>query len=201
MTEREKMLKGESYNPMDKELIELRSEARGYCRAFNNTKNNETDKRKSILKNLLGSRGAHSVILPKVDFDYGVNTYIGDDCFFNFNTTFLDSAEIHFGNNVFVGPNCSFYTAMHPMLSSERKYIEDENGKMYSPEFAKPINIGNDVWLGGDITVLGGVTIGAGTVIGAGSVVSKDIPENVFAAGNPCKVIRELGEEDKVLFD
>lgn len=199
MTEREKMLNGEIYNPMDDELIKLRNEARGYCQAFNNTKNNETDKRKSILNNLLGSRGDHSVILPQVDFDYGINTYVGDNCFINYNTTFLDCAEIRFGNNVFVGPNCSFYTAVHPMLASERKYIKDENGRMYSPEYAKPIKIGNDVWLGGDITVLAGVTIGEGTVIGAGSVVAKDIPANVFAAGNPCVVIRELSEDDKVL--
>lgn len=199
MSEKDKMLSGEIYISADKELSKARMEARDYSQAFNKTTELDGAKRKAILKNLLGELGEKSIVSPNVYFDYGSNTYIGKNCFFNFNTTFLDCAEIRFGNNVLVGPNCSFLTPVHPMHGLERRQLQDKEGNWYTPEYAKPITVGNDVWICGSVVVNGGVTIGDGAVIASGSVVTKDIPKNTFAAGNPCRVIREITEEDFIL--
>ncbi len=201
MSEKEKMLSGEIYISADKELSKARSEARDYSQAFNRTTELDGAKRKAILGNLLGELGEKSILFPRVNFDYGSNTYIGKNCFFNFNTTFLDAANITFGDNVLVGPNCSFLTPVHPMHGIERRQLQDEHGNWFTPEYAKPITVGNDVWICGNVVVNGGVTIGDGAVIASGSVVTRDIPANTFAAGNPCRVIREITDEDFMLDD
>lgn len=199
MTEKEKMLAGMNYKTSDRELVELRNYARDMSAKFNKTTENETELRQTILQNLLGSMGKNVEVYPVVQFDYGSNTYIGDNCYFNFNCIFLDCAKIQIGNNVFVGPNTSFLTPVHPLLSRERNIRIDEDGESYTIESCKPITIGDNVWIGGNVTVTPGVKIGHDTVIGAGSVVTKDIPPNVVAAGVPCRVIREITEADSML--
>lgn len=198
MTEREKMVGCLLYTPTDEELERLSTFARQSSAKFNNTDDTEKEKRQQILKDLLGSIGTNVQMSPYISFDYGCNTYIGNDCIFNFNCTILDCAEVRFGNNVLVGPNSAFLTPVHPYLSRERNYKTDENGKKYILLYSKPINIEDNVWLGGGVTVNPGVTIGHDTIIGSGSVVTKDIPSGVIAAGNPCRVIREITEEDTV---
>lgn len=198
-SEKEKMLAGEIYNPMDEELTRLRFKSRKLSRQFNSTDDPDEILRREILNELLGAFGESSELLPTISFDYGFNTFIGNNCFFNFNTTFLDCAEIKIGSRVLVGPNCSFMTPIHPMLYSERTMIDNGKGGYYEPEYAKAIVVGDDCWIGGNVTIIGGVSIGAKSVIGAGSVVTKNIPEGVFAAGVPCKVIRKINEEDTIL--
>lgn len=196
MTEREKMLCGKLYDPTDEELSELRKKARQAAIDYNNTNEDEVLIRAKILKEILGKYDESLVLEPFVRFDYGVNTYFGNGCFVNFNSVFLDCAEIHIGNNVFIGPNVSFYTPLHPLTAAQRKVRIRENGEAFDLEYAKPITVMDNVWLCGSVSVCGGVTIGENSVIGAGSVVTRDIPANVIAAGNPCKVIREINEDD-----
>lgn len=138
---------------------------------------------------------------PNVRLDYGCNTYIGSNCYFNFNCIFLDCAEIHVGDNVFVGPNVLFLTPIHPLLAEERNRRVDRDGHIHLFEYCKPIEIESNVWIGGGAIVNPGVTIGHDSVIGSGSVVTKDIPSGVIAAGVPCKVIRKVTEEDKMGLD
>ena len=142
--------------------------------------------------------GENVYINQNINFDYGYNTYIDDNSYFNFNCTFLDCAEIRIGKNVFVGPNVSFLTPVHPLLAKERNINIDENGNKYILEYCKPINVGDNVWIGGGAIVNPGVSIGNDTVIGSGSVVTKDIPSGVVAAGVPCRVIREITESDSI---
>lgn len=198
MTEREKMVDCLIYNPSDEELEKIRTFARQSSAKFNNTDDTEKEKRQEILKKLLGSIGDNVQMYPYINFDYGCNTYIGDNCYFNFNCTILDCAEVRFGNNVFVGPNSAFLTPVHPFLARERNFKEDKNGKKHIVLYSKPISIEDNVWFGGGVIVNPGVTIEHDTVIGSGSVVTKDIPSGVIAAGNPCRVIREITDEDTI---
>ncbi|MBS4958869.1 MAG: sugar O-acetyltransferase [Clostridium celatum] len=198
MTEKEKMLKGFIYDTSDPELVKLRKIARDIARKFNNTTEDEVEIRKSLLKEVLGKIGEGTEINPDIKLDYGCNIYIGDRCYINFNSVFLDCAEICLGNDVFVGPGVSFVTPIHPMISSERNARLKSDGSYYMLEYAQPINIGDNVWICSNVTILPGVSIGSNTVIGAGSVVTKDIPSNVLAVGNPCRVIRNITEQDKV---
>lgn len=199
MKEREKMLRGLLYNPMDEELVKLRINARDIAKIYNQTDEDQEDLRDRLLGNLLGSYGENSHISPYVKFDYGVNTYIGNNCYFNFNTTFLDCGEIRIGNNVYVGPNCSFYTPSHPLLAEERNQRRDQDGNWYNLERAMAIVVEDNVWLGGSVVINPGVTICHDSVIAAGSVVVKDLPAGVFAGGNPCQVIRKITEEDRLI--
>lgn len=198
MTEKEKMLKGFIYDTSDPELVKLSKIARDIARKFNNTTEDEVEIRKSLLKEVLGKIGEGTEINPDIKLDYGCNIYIGDRCYINFNSVFLDCAEICLGNDVFVGPGVSFVTPIHPMISSERNARLKSDGSYYMLEYAQPINIGDNVWICSNVTILPGVSIGSNTVIGAGSVVTKDIPSNVLAVGNPCRVIRNITEQDKV---
>ena len=198
MTEKEKMLKGFIYDTSDPELVKLRKIARDIARKFNNTTEDEVEIRKSLLKEVLGKIWEGTEINPDIKLDYGCNIYIGDRCYINFNSVFLDCAEICLGNDVFVGPGVSFVTPIHPMISSERNARLKSDGSYYMLEYAQPINIGDNVWICSNVTILPGVSIGSNTVIGAGSVVTKDIPSNVLAVGNPCRVIRNITEQDKV---
>lgn len=198
MTERQNMLQGNLYDPSDQELAQLRKTAREAAYHYNQTTEDEQTVRQEILNNILGGKGANLYLEPNVRFDYGINIYIGDNCYFNFDCIFTDCAEIHIGNNVFVGPRASFLTPCHPLLAEERNIRVDKTGRTYNLEYCKPINIEDNVWLGGNVTVNGGVTIGHDSVIGSGSVVTRDIPPGVLAAGVPCRVIRPITEADKM---
>ncbi len=185
MTEKEKMLAGLLYNAEEENLVKERTESKMLCYEYNNSLPNEQDKRIKILKELIGEMGENVVIEPSFKCDYGYNIKLGKNFFANYNLIILDTAPVIFGDNVFIGPNCSFYPPQHPLDAKTRNTLV---------EYAKPITVGNNVWLGGNVTVLGGVSIGDNCVIGAGSVVTKDIPANSVAVGNPCKVVKVLSE-------
>ena len=199
MTEKEKMIAGLLFDAYDQELIEARNDARQLVIDFNRTNENEKDERHKILKKLLGSMGNNVLFEPTIRFDYGFNTSIGDHSFFNFNSVILDVAPVTIGNNVLVGPNVSILTPLHPMVAEERNFRKSSDGTLQLIEYARPITIGNNVWIAGDVTINAGVTIGDHVVIGSGSVVTKDIPSGVFAAGVPCQVIREITDADRLL--
>lgn len=175
MTEKEKRNAGLEYLPFDEELQKEHKQCRDLCHEYN-------QKTLDDIKAIIPNSGKGTNIIPTFWCDYGYNIFLGDYVFMNYNCVILDEAPVSMGNDVLVGPNCGFYTAIHPLDTQKRRR---------GFETAKPITIGNDVWFGGGVTVLPGVTIGNNVVIGAGSVVTKDIPDNMIAAGNPCKVIRE----------
>ena len=184
MTEKEKMLAGEIYSAVDGELLRELAETREIIHDYNHLRPSETQKMKAILKSLLGSVGDDNITINQpFRCDYGKNISVGKGFFANFNLTVLDEARVTIGDDCFVGPNVSIYTACHSTDPLER------NTRM---EWAKPVTIGNNVWIGGSVTILAGVSIGDNVTVGAGSVVVKDIPSNCVAVGNPCKVIREL---------
>lgn len=182
-TELEKMLAGELYQAGDPILLNMRNRARALFMEYNTTLNEQQRERSAILKTLIGTMGETIDIQPPFFCDYGKHIHMGTNVFINYNCTMLDCAAITLGNNVFIGPNVSLYTAYHPIIASER---------IKGPELASPITIKDNVWLGGNVVICQGITIGENTTIGAGSVVTKDIPANVFAAGNPCRVIKHL---------
>ena len=185
VTEKEKMLAGEMYNAADPQLADERRRARDLCKSLNDSHDNELELRSQILQNLFGSTGADVLIEPPFYCDYGSNIFLGNKVYFNFNCIILDPAAVMIGSNVLVGPAVQIYTATHPMRASERsKYLE----------FARPVNIGSDVWIGGGAIICPGVHIGSRSVIGAGSVVAQEIPADVFAAGNPCRIIRQIDD-------
>ncbi|MDG3008143.1 sugar O-acetyltransferase [Paludisphaera mucosa] len=183
-TEREKMLAGSMYDPFDPELVTARDRARDLCKALNATHEAQTDERRRLLRELFGAGGDTVWMQPPFYCDYGSNITLGERVFFNFNCLVLDVAEVRIGDYTLFGPSVQIYTAMHPMNAAERRLHE----------YAEPIAIGSDVWVGGAAVICPGVTIGSRSVIGAGSVVTRDVPEGVFAAGNPCRVIREITE-------
>ncbi|AVI50046.1 sugar O-acetyltransferase [Pukyongia salina] len=183
MTEKDKMLRGEMYNPSNPQLIQERFEARLKFQKFNRLPESAKAERDILLKELLGSTGLNVNIEPPFYCDYGYNIILGDNVFLNFNCCILDVMPVTIGNNVMIGPYVQIYTATHPLESNARN-----SGR----EFAKEITIGKDVWLGGGAIICPGVTIGNGAVIGAGAVVTKDVPENVFVGGNPAKVIKAI---------
>lgn len=184
MNEKEKMQNGLLYDAnYDKELAEERIKCKNLCYEYNALAPGETEKRKELIKKILGSVRENFLIEQSFQCDYGYNIEIGENFYSNHNLVILDPAKVTFGDNVFIGPNCGFYTAEHPL---------DAETRNKGLEAAKPIKVGNNVWFGGNVVVLPGVTIGDNTVIGAGSVVTKNIPSNVVAAGNPCKVIKQL---------
>ena len=198
MTEKEKMLAGKLYDTSDPELAAQYVKTRRLVKAYNLSQIDEEDKRKAILQELVPNLGKDCVLNDPVQFDYGVNTTTGDRCFINYNLTVLDCAPVTLGDDVFIGPNCTLAPPVHPLLAEERRIKVKADGTKYDLEYAKPIRIKNGVWLAACVTVCGGVTIGENSVIGAGSVVTRDIPDNVFAAGNPCRVIRKITGEDSV---
>ena len=190
MTEREKLEKGLWYDAnYDAELLEERLQAEDLCFAFNQTRPKESERKEEILKQLLPHKGEHVTILAPFYTDYGYNCRIGEETFLNHNAYLMDGAPITIGKHCFIGPNCGMYTPNHPLVAEERNQ---------GLEQARPITIGDNVWIGADVTILPGVTIGEGSVIGAKSVVTKDIPPNVIALGNPCRVLRAITEADRV---
>ena len=181
-TERQKMLAGEMYDPFDPELVAGRERARDLCQSLNSTREAQQEERRRILRELFGAGGDSVWMQPPFFCDYGSNIELGERVFFNFNCTVLDVCRVRIGDFTLFGPSVQIYTAMHP-LDAGRRRVE---------EFGKPVEIGADVWVGGAAIILPGVRIGSRAVIGAGSVVTRDVPDSVFAAGNPCRVIREI---------
>ncbi len=198
MTETEKMLAGKIYDPSDIALLERREWAHAFCRRYNGTDETDIKKRRKILDKLLPNRGEGTYLQGPVFFDYGIYFKTGKNFYANFNLTVLDCCPVTVGDDVFIGPNCSLVTPVHPLRWQDRNVRFKEDGTPFDYEYAKPIEIGSNCWLASNVTVCGGVKIGSGCVIGAGSVVTRDIPENSFAAGNPCKVIRKITEEDAI---
>jgi maltose O-acetyltransferase len=182
-TEKEKMLAGELYDPLNKQLSDERLRTRLLIKQLNDTAEDQTEERSRILKELIPGAGAGLWLQPPFYCDYGTNMKIGEKVFFNFNCVVLDVAPVTIGSRTLFGPNVQVYTATHPL---------DHKQRASGLEYAKPIAVGEDVWIGGSAVICPGVKIGDRSVIGAGSVVTKDIPADVFAAGNPCKVIRPL---------
>jgi maltose O-acetyltransferase len=183
-TELQKMLAGELYDPLDPELVRARQRARDLCQDLNATRERDQVVRRRILEELFACGGESVWMQPPFYCDYGSNIELGERVFFNFNCVVLDVCRVTIGDYTLFGPAVQIYTATHPMNAELRR----------RQEFAKPIQIGSDVWVGGGAMICPGVTIGSATVIGAGSVVTRDIPDRVFAAGNPCRVIREISE-------
>jgi maltose O-acetyltransferase len=183
-SEREKMLAGELYDPFDPELVAGRERARDLCQDLNATREADVDARRAILRQLFGRGGDTVWMQPPFYCDYGTNIELGERVFFNFNCVVLDVCRVRIGDYTLFGPAVQILTPVHPMNAELRR----------REEYGKPIEIGADVWVGGGALILPGVRIGSRTVIGAGSVVTRDIPDGVFAAGNPCRVIREITE-------
>lgn len=188
MSEKEKMLSGQLYNASGDQLVAERLQAKELCYEFNQLHPAEVDAQKALIKKLLGKTKEKFEILAPFLCDYGYNIEIGAHFYANHNLVILDCAKVRFGDNVLIGPNCGFYTAGHPVDAARR------NAGL---EFARPITVGDNVWIGAGVHVMPGVTIGNNVVIGGGSVVVQDIPDNVVAAGNPCRVVRGIEGEEK----
>src|SRR5580700_1554951 len=186
-SERDKMLAGELYDPMDPELVRARDRARDLCQDLNATREAQIGERRRILKELFGTGGDTVWMQPPFYCDYGSNILLGERVFFNFNCVILDVCPVKIGDFTLFGPAVQILTPVHPL----------EAGLRRKQAYGKPIEIGSDVWVGGGALILPGVRIGSKTVIGAGSVVTRDIPEGVFAAGNPCRIIREITEQNE----
>ncbi|KFF12384.1 sugar O-acetyltransferase [Chryseobacterium soli] len=188
MTEKEKCAAGLLYDAnYDKELLNERIACKDLCGEYNQLKNSDSQNRNTLLKKIIGKTEENICIEPSFWCDYGYNIEVGENFYANHNLVILDCATVKFGDNVFIGPNCSFYTAGHPLDAKQRNE---------GLEYARPITVGDNVWLGGNVVVLPGVSIGSNTVIGAGSIVTKDIPDGVVAIGNPCKVVKDIAEEN-----
>ena len=188
MTEWEKMQQGIVYNDFDEDLFKRRIEAKKLFRMYNKTDDEEVNLRSDIMKQLFKKVGKNVWIEPEFRCEFGKNIIIEDDVYINFGCIILDCAEVIIGSHTLIGPNVGLYPVNHSIDAEERI-----NGGC----IGKPINIGKNVWLGGDVKVLAGVSIGDNTIIGTGSIVTHDIPSNVIAVGNPCKVIREITDKDK----
>lgn len=186
-TERDKMLAGELYYALDPDLVRDRERARDWCQTLNATRESDREIRRQILLQLFGKGGDTVWMQPPFYCDYGSNIKLGERVFFNFNCVVLDVCPIKIGDFTLFGPSVQILTPMHPL----------EAGLRRNQEYGKPIEIGSDVWVGGGAIILPGVRIGSNTVIGAGSVVTRGVPEGVFAAGNPCRVIREITGDDQ----
>ena len=188
MTEREKMLNGKPYKSFEDKLLGERQYAKEMIFDFNSLRPSEIEKRNEIIKKLFSNVSDNFFIEPPFRCDYGYNISIGENFYTNYNCTILDCAKVTIGDNVLFAPNVSLFTAGHPIHSEPRNA---------GIEYAFPITIGDNVWIGGNVVVNPGITIGDNVVIGSGSVVTKDIPSNSIAVGNPCKVIREIIDEDR----
>jgi maltose O-acetyltransferase len=183
-SEREKMLAGELYDPLDAELAAMRRRARELTKAINDSGESQRNERAAMF----AAAGEGLWIEPPFFCDYGSHVTLGSKVFFNFNCVILDPAQVEIGDHVLIGPAVQIYTALHPTSAAERRT---------GLELARPVAIGSDVWIGGGAIICPGVTIGAGSIIGAGSVATRDIPAGVFAAGNPCRVVRELAADQE----
>lgn len=181
MTEYQKMIEGKMYFSADEELVELRLKAQETCNKANSI--HDPKEREAIYKEFLGSTGKDVHFEPGFICDYGINIYLGENFYSNFNCTILDVAPVRIGKNCMLAPNVAIYTATHPINPTDR---------MSGYEYGEPITIGDNCWLGGNVVVCPGVTLGDNVVVGAGSVVTKDFPDNVVIAGNPARVIKQV---------
>ena len=180
------MVAGELYDPADALLVQMRERARDLCWALNATKESAQAERRELVQQLFGSGGDSAWIQPPFFCDYGSNIHLGQRVYFNFNCVVLDVCDVRIGEFTMFGPAVQIYTATHPLDAAERR----------KKEFSKPIEIGSDCWIGGGAIICPGVKIGSKSVIGAGSVVTRDIPEGVVAVGNPCRVLREIRDDE-----
>ncbi len=188
MTEKEKARAGMLYNNnFDPQLNQERTACQKKCQAYNALPVDAIEQRKAALRDIIGHTGKNFCIEQPFHCDYGYNITLGEDFYSNYNLVILDDAPITIGSHVFIAPDCGIYAAGHPINVAQRNE---------GLEYAKPVTIGDNVWIGGGVRILPGVSIGSNTVIGAGSVVTKDIPDGVLAAGNPCRVIRALTPEE-----
>ncbi|WP_028475855.1 sugar O-acetyltransferase [Nocardia sp. CNY236] len=183
-THKERMLRGEAYHDSDPELVAERRFCQELLDTFNATRAHEDTRRRDILERLLGAIGAGSWVMPRFQCDYGYSIRLGRNSFLNYDAIVMDCAPVVIGDDVSIGPRAQLLTALHPM--------DDHESRRQRWETAAPITIGDNVWLGGGVIVCPGVVIGENTVVGAGSVVTKPLPPRVFAAGNPCRIIRDL---------
>ena len=182
-SEKEKMLNGETYNAYDEELVMERIEARKSIREFNDICEDEPEKREAKIREIFGKAGKNTYVESHFKCDYGYNINVGDNFYANFDCVFLDVCRIEIGDNCFLAPGVHIYTATHPLDAAERTS---------GVEFAKPVKIGDNVWIGGRSVINPGVTIGNNVVVASGSVVVKDIPDNVLVGGCPAKIIKKI---------
>ncbi|MCH4826713.1 maltose acetyltransferase domain-containing protein [Planococcus halocryophilus] len=185
MTEKDKMLAGEMYDPADSTLRQNRMNARRLSRLFNETTEMDGQDRADLLKKLLGSTGDMIHVEPTIRCDYGYNIHVGDNFYANFDCVFLDVCEIRIGDNCMIAPGVHIYTATHPLNATARN-----SGK----EFGKPVTIGDNVWIGGRAIINPGITIGDNAIIAAGAVVTQDVPANMLVGGNPARIIKQIEE-------
>lgn len=197
MNQEERIFCGKLFNPRSKELKDLKHKAHVLCQKYN-AMDEYDENRQLVIKDFIGAMGENCYLQGPIQFNYCCHTFIGNNVFANFNLTVLDTAKVFIGDNVLIGPNVSLMATSHPLIAQERVGMKDENGKNYITEYGNEIHIGNNVWIACNVLVFGGVTIGDGAVIGAGSVVTKDVPANHLAYGNPCKVIREITDKDSL---
>jgi len=200
MSEEERIRKGVLFCPGDAELKAIKARSHRLSRDYSDTYEEDTEKRAAIISEMLSSFGEGSFMQGPVFFHYGKHTSIGKRCFINYNFTVQDDAYVEIGDDCNFGPNTTIVTPVHPLLPDERHTMLDSSGKPSHLCYAKPVKIGNDCWFGANVLVCPGVTIGDGCVIGAGSVVTRDIPPMSFAAGVPCRVIREINSHDSMEF-
>lgn len=198
MREEEKIKAGILFCPADPELKAIKLKTHKLNVDYNQTHEDETDKRAAILAQIVGELGEGSFLQGPIAFHYGRHTKIGKHFFGNFNLTIQDDAEVTIGDHCDFGPNVTIVTPVHPMIAQERLEMMTASGEKKHLCYAKPVHIGNNCWIGASVTVCPGVTIGDNCVIGAGSVVTRDIPSNSFAAGVPCRVIREITDADSI---
>ena len=196
MTEHEKIFEGKMFSPRSDELRAVKHKAHNLCTEYNML-TEDNPRRAEINQEMLSSRGEGVNFQGPVQFNYGMHTKVGSNFFANYNFTVQDDGGVTIGDNFMAGPNVTLSTPLHPLSGKQRRGMINEKGESFVPCYAKPIVIGDDVWLCAGVTVCAGVTIGDGAVIGAGSVVTHDIPPNVLAYGVPCRVIREITEEDE----
>ncbi|WP_314063335.1 sugar O-acetyltransferase [uncultured Vagococcus sp.] len=194
--EEEKALSGQAFNPGDPELVTIKKKSHELSAEYSSLAE-DNPRRSAILKELLGQWDTGFMQGP-IFFHYGIHTRIGKNFFANYDLTIQDDGAVTIGDNVMFGPKTTIVTPNHPLVASERNGVKDARGNQFKPCFANPVTIKDNVWLGASVTICPGVTIGENSVIGAGSVVTKSIPENVVAAGNPCRVIRTITEADRL---
>ena len=200
MREEDKIMAGILFCPGDPELRKMKLRSHNLCSEYNKTFEDETEKRQELISQIVGEIGEGGFMQGPIFFHYGSHTRIGTHFFGNYNLTVQDDASVTIGNHCNFGPNVTIVTPIHPMLPEERNAMLDKDGNVKRFCYAKPVKIGNNCWLGANVVVCSGVTIGDDCVIGAGSVVVKDIPPHTFAAGCPCKVIREITEADSMKY-
>ena len=198
MREEEKIFAGKFFSPGHPDLVAIKLRCHNLCTEYNRTFEDEYEKRAELLPQIFAELGENSRIQGPLTVHYGKHTTIGKNFFGNFNLTIQDDAKVTIGDHVNFGPNVTIVTPQHPLLPDERNGMKTKDGRTLRLCYAEPVTIGNNCWFGGNVVVCPGVTIGDNCVIGAGSVVTKDIPANSIAVGNPCRVLRTLSDADSM---